>query len=631
MKTALLIIGFAGLASAAEIEVTPVGQYVTVKGDENKYREYTWSNDGWTEGGDATLHQGLGKDATLDFTGHGMINDEDYRLELDITKKDVGYIRAGWTQYRHYYDGTGGFFRPFSTPAFTLNGDQYLDVGNIFVEVGLTLPKLPKITLGYERQYRDGDKSLLEWGSVTEGGDTRKIFPSSKDIDEHTDIFKIGIEQDIKNVHIADQFRYERYDSDTKTLDLNAGSAIVIREQYDHDAYYNTFQMDSHLKEHIYWSLGYLYTTLDGNAGLSVVTAPPLGPFDQNWATRAIDVGIDSHVVNANVMFGPYKGLTISAGVQIEKTESDGFSDALLSTSSTTTNLINTSNDKTSVEEMLGLRYTRIPHTTLYAEGRLAEQQIDLDEHDVTFRQQTDADIFQQDYRVGFNTSPFRRVTLSGRLRYTLDKNDYNDNVDTTPGYPGFITMQDFATKEATGKLTVRPCSRFSASLEFQKVATDIKTGTSAIPLLVPKGQRYSGQYDANIYSVSATVIPISRLYLTGLFSLQDTHTLSEIATYKGNVYTAIGTAGFALDNKSDITVEYSYSCSDNFRGTSATALPLGIDYHRHGLIAGISRKFTKHVEARLRYGWYEYVESSTGGLNNYRAQLASASCTVRF
>jgi hypothetical protein len=147
----------------------------------------------------------------------------------------------------------------------------------------------------------------------------------------------------------------------------------------------------------------------------------------------------------------------------------------------------------------------------------------------------------------------------------------------------------------------------------------------------VPKGQRYSGQYDANIYSVSATVVPISRLYLTGLFSLQDTHTLSEIATYKGNVYTAIGTAGFALDKKSDLTVEYSYSRSENFRDTSATALPLGIDYHRHGLMAGVSRKFTKHVEARLRYGWYEYVESSTGGLNNYRAQLASASCTVRF
>ena len=62
----------------------------------------------------------------------------------------------------------------------------------------------------------------------------------------------------------------------------------------------------------------------------------------------------------------------------------------------------------------------------------------------------------------------------------------------------------------------------------------------------MPKGQRYSGQYDANIYSVSATVVPISRLYLTGLFSLQDTHTLSEIATYKGNVYTVLGAAGYA-------------------------------------------------------------------------------------
>src|ERR1043166_298963 len=509
MKTALLLIGFAGLASAAEIAITPSGQYVAVEGNEDQLRQDHWINDGWTEGGSATLHQVLGKDADLNFAGHGVLNDGDFGLSLDITKKDLGFVRAGFTQYRHYFADTGGFFRPFSTPAFTLQGDRHLDVGNIFVDVGLKLPNVPKITLGYERQYRDGQKSLLEWGSVTEGTQTRKIFPSAQDVDEHTDIFKLSIEHEIKGVRLADQFRYERFDTDNtradRSLNLNtsASQTVTIHEEYKHDAFYNTFRMDSHLNEKVYWSLGYLFNTLDGDGGLQVVTPPPLGPFDRNWMTRAVDVNLDSHVVNLNALFGPFAGLTINAGVQAEKTESDGLTDALLTegVSPATTNVIHSSNDKKSLEEMLGLRYTKIPFTTLYAEGRWTEQQIDLSERETEdgapdFARDTDTDVFRQDYRVGFNPSPIRRVTLAGRYRHAIYENDYDHETDSEAGYPAFITAQDFTTDEVMGKLTLRPCSYFSMAFTYQLVATDIKTSTDAVPLLAPGGSLKSGNYD---------------------------------------------------------------------------------------------------------------------------------------
>jgi hypothetical protein len=587
---------------------------------------------------------------TLDLEGRVIINDEDYRLRLDITKQDVGFVRAGFTQYRRYFDGTGGFFESFNPQSFTLSGDQHLDIGNIFVDVGLTLPNVPKITLGYERQYREGQKSLLEWGGVTQSTETRKIYPSSKNVDEAVNIFKVGIEHDIKDVHVENQFRYERYDVETKrtdtSLNLNtsASQTIRVREKYDHDAFFNTFQLDSHLNEKVYWSVGYLFTTLDGNGGLGVATTPTTGPFDPNWVSRVIDVGVDSHVVNFNVMFGPFKGLIITAGVQAEKTDSDGFTDALLTAGAgpTTANLIHSSNDKCSLEETVGLRYTKIPFTTLYAEARFTEQQIDLNERQTVdavpdFARKTDADIFRQDYRAGFNTSPLRRLTLSGRLRHADYDNDYGHNVDTAAGYPAFIRSQDFTTDEAMGRLTIRPSSRVSVSLQYQLVATDIRTGTASVPLLAPGGSRLSGNYDASIYSISATVTPLSRLYLTGLFSFQDTRTVAfdnkaaSVIEYSGNVYTVVGTAGYALDNKTDVNVEYTYSRSDNFTDNSADGLPLGLDYQRHGLIVGLTRKITNHLTARLRYGWYEYNETSTSGISDYIAHLGSASCTVRF
>jgi hypothetical protein len=172
----------------------------------------------------------------------------------------------------------------------------------------------------------------------------------------------------------------------------------------------------------------------------------------------------------------------------------------------------------------------------------------------------------------------------------------------------------------------------------YQLVSTDIRTSTEAVPMLAPGGTLQSGDYAANIYSVSATVTPLPRWYLTGYFSLQDTRTTSfanqdpSVQTYRGNVYTVMTTTGYALDSKTDLTLEYSYSRSDNFNNSNnAVGLPLGLNFQRNAVLAGISRKISKNVVARLRYGFYSYDESSTGGFNNYIANIASASCTVRF
>src|SRR6266853_1293980 len=91
------------------------------------------------------------------------------------------------------------------------------------------------------------------------------------------------------------------------------------------------------------------------------------------------------------------------------------------------------------------------------------------------------------------------------------------------------------------------------------------------------------------------------------------------VLTYRGEVYTIMGTTGYALDAKTDLTLEYSYSRSDN----SSAGLPLGLDFQRHALLAGVSRKISKNAIDRLHYGFYEYNEPSSGGSNNYTAHLA--------
>jgi hypothetical protein len=680
------------------VSVTPVVTYVKVNGDSEKFREDVWMKDGWTGGiEEFTLQEKFGKNTLLELEGRGIFDQHDYKLRLEIVKPDVGFIRAGFTQYRKYFDGTGGFYPLFrikgpptvDNRSFELDRDLGLDIGDIYVDVGLTLPNLPKLTLGYERQYKTGAKSMVEWGSVTEtltapprpvgslplGSVTKKIYPAFKDIDETVDILKFEVAHDIKNLHLGDEFRFEHYQNSTMRLDdaqrtfdssgsLTASKNVTVKENFSHDNFSNVFHLETWLNEKVYGSAGYLFSTLNGDAGLRITTDPYSAANDKDWFTRSVDLEQDSHVLNLNILAGPFGGFTAYAGVQAEKTDTEGSANAVLTefpdpigTGPVAT--IRSENDKASLEENLGVRFTLIPFTILYAEGQWIEQDIDLFERELedgslltgsAFKRNTDTDVFRQQYTAGFNTSPLRNVTLSGRYRHSIRDNDYDTHGDTTDGYSAFITGQKFTSDEVTAKLTVRPISRVSLSLKYQLVSTDIETSHDPVATLgIPSGTLISGNFDANIYSVSITVTPISRMYLTGLFSLQDTRTIAfdhgahSVITYQGNVYTVIATAGYAIDNKTDLTIEYSFSRADDFKNngfdntpkagftSSDYGLPLGLDNERHAAVVTLARKFTENIIGRLRYGFYQFHESSTGGIDNYSAHLASASCSLRF
>jgi len=656
MKSLLLSLGWFILAtttiyaqepseqSQPEGQITPTLRYVTVNGDEEKFREDRWVHEDWAAGlEEFALDRVYDDDVTLSFEGRAILPEEDYSLRFHLTKSDVGFVHGGYTEYRKYFDGTGGFFEGFSTPSFELGNDMHLDIGNLFIEVGLTMPDRPKISFGYEHQFKDGSKSLLEWGSVAEGGITRKVLTAFKEIDEEADIFKAEIEHEMGKVQIGDQVRYEQYRNATKrvekerNLDAGTSETVNVSENYSHYVFSNTFNMDSHVNESLYWSLGYLFTNLEGGGALRLATTP-FGPepFDKNWFTRSMDIDQNSHVANFNALFGPFRELTFYGGLQAETTETEGDTDGVLRETSFPGGAevspqaeILSRTDKGSFEETVGARYTGISYTTLYAEGTWNQQNIDLferelEENALSFERSTDTGVGQQRYTLGFNTSPIPTMTLSARYRRRYYANDYDHLLDTEPGYSAFITAQDFTSDEITTRLTVRPSSRVKVSLNYQLIATDIETRSDTAP---PSGVQ-SGDYDVDIYSAAVTVTPLSRLYLTGLFSYQALRSTAfdngspSVITYEGDVYGVIGTAGYAIDGKTDLNLEYVYTRSDNFTDNSADGLPLGLDNQRHGLLAGISRRITETMEAEFRYGFYTYDENGNKGADDYRAHL---------
>src|ERR1019366_3683003 len=87
--------------STLEVSVTPEATFTKVSGNTQKFREDVGIRDGWTGGiEDMTLHEDISKDITLDGEGRFILDDHDYKLQLQLTKKDVGFVRAGFTEYR---------------------------------------------------------------------------------------------------------------------------------------------------------------------------------------------------------------------------------------------------------------------------------------------------------------------------------------------------------------------------------------------------------------------------------------------------------------------------------------------------------------------------------------------------
>jgi hypothetical protein len=307
--------------------------------------------------------------------------------------------------------------------------------------------------------------------------------------------------------------------------------------------------------------------------------------------------------------------------------------------------------DQNSVTENLGLRYTRIPFTSLFADARLKQETIDQSTSDIqtgpSFVENPSFTSRLADFRAGFNTSPWRQVSLSAHYRYYENESHYKTNDVPQPegGYPGLIRDREVATDEVEARLVVRPASWLKTTLAYQILSTDYRqttrlaydlgTGTTNSS----GGHILSGEQLAHVYSVGLTVTPRRRWALTATFSYQDSETTTPsqgtLRPYKGDIYSALLGGTYILNPKTDLSVNYSFSYADFSKPDSTPnpsgPPPLGIRYEQHALQAAVMRHVSKNLTTRLQYAFYRYEEPSVGGVNDYNAHSIFATLAYRF
>lgn len=656
------------------LSVTPAVGFVTVHGNEAKFREHQWLRDGWRGGLESfEIREQLSPESRLTLSGRALT--DDYRVDALLERMDVGFTRFGFEQFRKYDSDAGGYAATLNPPISSLGRDLHLDTGRAWFDVGLTLPDWPRLVLGYEYQYRNGEKATLQWGPLgtqppdVPGTDARNILPALKAIDERTHVLKFDAEFERGGWRFEDSFRGEWTESRTRRVNANrsligvADSLVTdtVSEGWHSFQGANIVRVEREFRDWLHGSAGYLYSRLCADADFRLDTLNPTGlpyAFPQQSVAKysqSIVLERESHVANVNALVGPWQDTTLTLGAQAEWTRqngtAEGFYDTFHIPGLEFLNLHDPANfisdlDKVAVEENVALRYTRLPFTTLFAEARLQQECLGHREQilaDFTFDRDTDAQSDARDFRIGFDSSPRAWLKFGSQFRYFDKATTFDDgNLLDQSGYPTFIEALDRTTREVTSRLTLRPARWLTTTFTHRLVATDYHTTTEAFSQSVandvsPGGRSFNGNYDAQIFSLNTTLTPWRRLHWFTTVSFQDVRSASRhdrsdaVVPYRGETWNVVSHGRFVLDEKTDLTAGYTFSTADYRKNLAATGLPLGMEYDLHGLQAGWTSRRTKNLTLKLQYGYYRFSEPGSGGFNDYTAHAVVAAVNARF
>src|SRR6185437_4887375 len=150
---------------ALNLTFAPMLRWFDVQGNRGKFRELEGTKPGFSEGVEKfSITQQINPDEKLSLDGHAIVPDQNFNFKLALDKTDLGFVRAGFNQWRKYYNDTGGFDPAVVPSQFNSDRDLHVDNGRAWIDFGLDLPRWPQIVLCYEFQYRKGNESTLDWG-----------------------------------------------------------------------------------------------------------------------------------------------------------------------------------------------------------------------------------------------------------------------------------------------------------------------------------------------------------------------------------------------------------------------------------------------------------------------------------
>jgi hypothetical protein len=721
MKTAsrrFLVLVFAGTFAAAGVRAGTDGKAITATATEEQPEEYK----NWIElaiggvitsgdraqfeqehhlpgdqvyGGIQDLHfEGtFDKNGVFSVDGHALWDFNDYDITVQLAKPNLGYIKAGYTEFRSWYDGNAGFFPHndvFFEPPYP---EMHVDRGDAWIELGLRAPNWPEITIRYDHEFRFGQKDSTVWGDTNLTGlavqSTRKIVPSFRNIDETRDIFSFEASKTIGNTDVLLGMRYEHNDNDySLNVERGAGQLPPVvpppgqqrkatQTQHDDvDLFSGHGITETRITDNLWFTAGYSYTTLTNDLSGSRIfgthwdsafgePVPTLGSRDHAFIDLAGTAQIKENLFNANLFWMPFENLAILTGFRYTHQNNDSDSTFIAEEPVPNTPPFTPTNpeggfhyglaepadgfrnsDYNLFAERLELRYTGIKNWLFYAEGEWEEENGNVNEFQSIDEQEPldkNTDALGQKYTIGFTWYPTMRLNLAGQYFYRIAS--YNEDI-ITGEFPRLVN-QDWNINDFNIRMTFRPkmpacLGTLALVTRYDFVHTNIDSQWFHEGETLAELQ--SGEIKRHVISESLNWNPLPRLFLQANFSYVlnqtdtpannidlDPQTSPTVVNFRNDYWTVTSGIGYIIDDKTDFYADYYFYCANDYFQNPVVAVPYGMGATEHAVSATITRQLSKNTRLSLKYGFFDYRDVTSGGHNNYRAHSLFSSLQVRF
>lgn len=635
----------------------------------------------------------LGKNGLFSVDGHAIWDTNDYDIQLQLSQPKLGYIKAGFTEFRSWYDGNGGFFPHndvFFPPPIP---EMHIDRGEAWIELGLRVPDWPEITIRYSHEFRNGQKDSTTWGDTSltglEVNPTRKIIPSFRGIDETRDIISFEASKTIGNTDVLLGMRYEHNENnDTLNMERSAGAVGVVpggqrfvtqRQKDDVDLFSGHGITETRLTDSLWFTAGYSYTTVANDlSGTRIFgthfdsafgePVPTLGQRDHAFLDLAGTAQVKEHVINANLFWMPMESLAILTGFRYTHENLDTNSAFLAEEPVPNTLPFTPLNpeggfhygppepgsgerlaDYDRFAERVELRYTGIANWLFYAEGEWEEEDGHVNEFQTIDEAEEPLDknthFLGQKYTIGANWYPMMRLNLSGQYYHKIAS--YSNDIITAQ-FPRLID-QDWNVDDLNVRITFRPkiparLGALSLITRYDFVHTSIDGQWEVFSDGELLAELQTGEIKKHVVTESINWNPLARFYLQANVSYTlnqtdtpassinlDPQTSPTVVNFRNDYWTVTSGFGYIIDDKTEFYADYSFYRANDYFKNAVVAVPYGSGATEHAAAATITRQLNKNMRLLLKYGYFDYSDVLSGGHNNYRAHSLYSGLQVRF
>lgn len=665
-----------------DLSVRMLGTSAFVSGDAAQFQQRHGIPEN-VSGGIDQFHYGreIAEDTELDLDARAIFDNHDYLLGLSIENEDKGFFKAGYRQYRTWYDGRGGYFPPTNSQFTVFNPQQGIDRGEAWAKGGLNLPDGYKLTLGYRYLFRDGNKSSTIWGDTASldqpnPNSQRNIVPSYYNVDENRHQVELALARQTEAAQLGTGFFYEHTDlNDKLNITREPGSLtterkVTQRNSTKGDAFgTRVFGSRRMLENKVTVSGAYAFNDLNMDLGGSRIYG---AMFNSAFSPTSInrqhrDEGfldmhgrnqMREHVGNVAVSADPIEDLQVLTSLRVRGEDMRSNADFVETSVGAGPTYITALQDlqtrshtqDMSYAEDVEVRYKGVDNVVLYTRAQLEQNNGYISESElepltgaIDLDRYTDVERLRQNYSAGVKYYPLSWLNLSSEYAYRLSDYDYANRIDSTSNdaasgnrYPAYLRSQTFATHNLGFRGTVRLPYDVSLVGRYDWLETTIHTRAYELD------QVQSAQVRSHLFGGTINWNPTAwwwtRVGVNYVMSTTDTGVnnytspmQSYFQSFNNNYITLNTSSGIAIDDKTEAEFLYHWLSAPNYRDLSQFTVSYGSRFDEHGVGLRGTRQLDDHTKLALGYGYFLNNEYFAGGNYDYHSHIITTSVEFEY